>query len=94
MTSSVAFTVDDTADHTESGTSRYGAYLTHHQHLFRDGDIPTTDLAEFAIAAWRVALPPIMTPSYLRPHPRVQGSDAHWDEEHRAALVAHLASTR
>jgi hypothetical protein len=91
MVSSRAFGVDDSADLSGANPSRYGVYLAHHQHLFRDGDTPTADLAEFALMAWQVARPPIMAPSYVRAHPRVQGTDVHWDDEHRAALVVHVA---
>jgi hypothetical protein len=91
MVSPRAFELDDSADRNDAGTSRYGAYLTHHHHLFRDDEAPTADPAEFALMAWRVAVSPIMTPSYVRAHPRVQGTDAHWDDEGRAALAVHLA---
>ncbi len=57
------------------GVSRYGAYLRSHTELFdswreaRKGI--TEDPGEFAIAAFRVATGPIMSPGYVCWHPRV-----------------------
>jgi hypothetical protein len=55
--------------------SRYGAYLRGHTELFDPWqDAPggiTQDPGEFAIAAFRVATGPIMSPGYVRWHPRV-----------------------
>jgi hypothetical protein len=56
--------------------SRYGAYLRDHRELFADrwGEEPdgiTRDPGEFAIAAFEVASGPIMSPGYVRWHPRV-----------------------
>src|SRR6266496_6505884 len=55
--------------------SRYGAYLRGHTELFDPWqDAPggiTRDAGEFAIAALQVATGPIMSPGYLRWHPRV-----------------------
>jgi hypothetical protein len=55
--------------------SRYGAYLRGHTELFDPWrEAPngiTEDPGEFAIAAFRVATGPIMSPGYLRWHPRV-----------------------
>jgi hypothetical protein len=59
------------------GISRYGAYLRGHTELFEDPwreDAPdgvTLDPGEFAVAAFRVATGPIMSPGYVRWHPRV-----------------------
>ena len=55
--------------------SRYGAYLRGHTELFdpwreAPGGI-TRDAGEFAIAALQVATGPIMSPGYVRWHPRV-----------------------
>jgi len=57
------------------GVSRYGAYLRGHTELFdpwedASGGI-TQDPGEFAIAAFRVATGPIMSPGYVCWHPRV-----------------------
>ncbi len=55
--------------------SRYGAYLRGHTELFDPWqDAPggiSRDAGEFAIAALQVATGPIMSPGYLRWHPRV-----------------------
>jgi hypothetical protein len=58
------------------GVSRYGAYLRDHAHLFDPWqDAPdgvTGDPVEFAIAAFKVATGPIMSPGYVRWHGRVR----------------------
>jgi hypothetical protein len=58
------------------GISRYGAYLRGHTEAFQPLDGPdasgiTLDPGEFAAAALRVATGPIMSPGYVRWHPRV-----------------------
>jgi hypothetical protein len=58
------------------GVSRYGAYLRSHAEAFApfygpDASGITLDPGEFAAAALRVATGPIMSPGYLRWHPRV-----------------------
>jgi hypothetical protein len=57
------------------GVSRYGAYLRGHAELFDPWhEVPngiTEDPGEFAIAAFRVACGPIMSPGYVRWHSRV-----------------------
>jgi len=62
------------------GVSRYGAYLRDHADLFDPwGEAPdgvTRHPVEFAIAAFKVATGPIMSPGYVRFHGRVQGHDA------------------
>ncbi len=60
------------------GVSRYGAYLRGHAGEFEswhgeDLDGITTDPGEFAAAAFRVACGPIMSPGYVRWHPRILG---------------------
>jgi hypothetical protein len=59
------------------GVSRYGAYLRTHTELFDDPweeDTPdgTREPGGFAIAAFRVATGPIMSPGYVAWDPRVQ----------------------
>ena len=60
------------------GVSRYGAYLRSHARLFtpwQDEDAVdgiTQDPGAFAVAAFQVATGPIMSPGYVRWHPRVQ----------------------
>src|SRR6266498_595003 len=56
--------------------SRYGAYLRGHAEEFEswhgeDQDGITTDPGEVAAAAFRVACGPIMSPGYVRWHPRI-----------------------
>jgi hypothetical protein len=60
------------------GISRYGAYLRGHAEAFEPWqgeealDGITRDPGEFAAAAFRVATGPVMSPGYVRWHPRVQ----------------------
>jgi hypothetical protein len=69
--------VDEDWDRTNAsdGISRYGAYLRSHAELFDPWkEAPngiTEDPGEFAAAAFRVACGPIMSPGYVRWHPRV-----------------------
>ena len=68
-----AFGVDRDYDreHASDGTSRYGAYL-------RDAIFePWTDhdqAVEWAVFAWERATGPVMSPGYVRYHPRVLGA--------------------
>lgn len=74
------------------GRSRYGAYLRLHRQLFEDVDGTfVNDPAEFAAAAWRVACRPIMSPGYVRWHPRVQSAKAQRDDVDNLAVVAVVA---
>jgi hypothetical protein len=70
--------------------SRYGAYLRDHAGLFdpwgEASDGVTADPVEFAVAAFKVATGPIMSPGYVRWHGRVQGHDA-GRSEHDDRLV-------
>jgi hypothetical protein len=69
--------VDEDWDRTNASdrVSRYGAYLRNHTDLFdpwREASKGITqDPGEFAIAAFRVACGPIMSPGYVGWHPRV-----------------------
>jgi hypothetical protein len=87
------FTPDDEYDrnHASDGASRYGAYLAQYAALFNDDDQPTADAGRFAGAAWRIALPPVMAPGYVRAHGRVQHTQFRWDEDQRQAVCADLA---
>jgi hypothetical protein len=76
-----AFWVDQDYDraHASDGISRYGAYL-------RDVTFePWTDhgqAVEWAAFAWRRATSPVMSPGYVRCHPRVLGAQLErsgWD---------------
>src|SRR6266516_4820758 len=62
------------------GVSRYGAYLRGHTAAFAplwdeppdpDWGAITADPGEFAAAAFQVATGPVMSPGYVRWHPRV-----------------------
>src|SRR5262245_37616079 len=74
--------VDEDWDRTNASdqVSRYGAYLRGHPELFDPWhDAPggiTQDAGEFAIAAFRVACGPIMSPGYVCWHPRGLGHTA------------------
>jgi hypothetical protein len=74
------------------GVSRYGAYLAGHAGLFDPwGEAPdgiTRDPVEFAIAAFRVATGPIMSPGYLRWHGRVCDYGATWSEHDGRLLLS------
>jgi hypothetical protein len=65
--------------------SRYGAYLRSHSELFDPWhDAPggiTQDPGEFAIAALQVACGPIMSPGYVRWHPRVLDHQVGYGED-------------
>jgi hypothetical protein len=83
-----AFWVDRDYDreYASDGTSRYGAYL-------RDATFePWTDddqAVEWAVFAWRRATGPVMSPGYVRYHPRVLSAQLErsgWD----GGLVAEL----
>jgi hypothetical protein len=68
------------------GVSRYGAYLRGHAGEFgswhgEDLDGITTDPGEFAAAAFRVACGPIMSPGYVRWHPRVLDHQVGYGED-------------
>ncbi|MBB5808954.1 hypothetical protein F4560_008722 [Saccharothrix ecbatanensis] len=86
-----AFRVDNRRDQdlASDGVSRYGAYLRQDAARFADlEDLP----AEFATAALRVALPPVMSPGYVLTHPRVLDVEPHWDDEGRLAIAVTLVS--
>jgi hypothetical protein len=79
--------VDEDWDHTNASdrVSRYGAYLRGHTELFDPWhDAPggiTEDPGEFAIAALQVATGPIMSPGYVRWHPRVLDHTVSYGED-------------
>src|SRR6516225_11829944 len=89
-----AFWVDRDYDrsHASDGNSRYGAYL-------RDAAFePWTDhdqAVEWAVFAWRRATGPVMSPGYVRYHPRVLAAQLErsgWDGSLAAAVT--LISSR
>jgi hypothetical protein len=69
------------------GVSRYGAYLRGHAEEFEPWhgeeapDGITRDPSEFAIGAFRVACGPIMSPGYVRWHPRVLDHQVGYGED-------------
>jgi hypothetical protein len=90
-----AFVRDDWQDRdsASNGHSRFEVYLGLNTTRFLDYDsTPTADPVEFAVAALLVALPPVMSPGYVRTDSRVLDVIAHWDEEGRAALAVSLVS--
>jgi hypothetical protein len=74
------------------GVSRYGAYLRDHADRFDPwGEAPdgvTGDPVEFAVAAFKVATGPIMSPGYMRWHGRVCNYAATWSEDDGRLVVA------
>jgi hypothetical protein len=72
-------------DRASDGVSRYGAYLRDHAHRFDPWqDAPdgvTGDPVQFATAAFKVAIGPIMSPGYVRWHGGVCGYDAGRSED-------------
>lgn len=88
-----AFTVDDgyDADMASDGNSRFGAYVRQRSTMFCEDGHPVDDSVRFALTAWRIAQPPIMSPGYVRSHPRVVNNREYWDDEGRVALAVDLA---
>jgi hypothetical protein len=86
--------IDRDDDHASAsdGVSRYGAYLPDHAHLFDPwgdaADGVTADPVEFAIAAFKVATGPIMSPGYVRWHGRVRNYAATWSEHDGRLLLS------
>ena len=73
--------------------SRFEAYLNLNVDRFLDYDRePTTNADEFALAAFLIALPPVMAPGYVGTDARVLDVVAHWDGEDRPALSVSLVS--
>ncbi len=74
------------------GVSRYGAYLRDHADLFDPwGEAPdgvTGDPVEFAVAAFKVAIGPIMSPGYVHWHGRVCDYGAGRSEHDGGLLVS------
>lgn len=70
--------VDDDYDRANAsdGHSRYGAYLAQHPRDFEAWDPEPLSPSEFAVAAWRIATSPIMSPGYVRTRPDLAGITA------------------
>lgn len=83
MTADDAFRIDreydaDRADH--AGGSRYGDYVRNNQDWFYWDRDDTK--ADFAATAWRIANGPVMSPGYVRHHPRILRAElerSDWD---------------
>jgi hypothetical protein len=77
MDGSTAFWIDDDYDreNASDGISRFGAYVRRARELPEcwDGtwDDPQVRQARFAAAAWATATTPVMSPGFVRRHPRV-----------------------
>ena len=90
--------IDPDYDRTSAsdGQSRYGAYLRDHARLFDPWqDAPdgvTRDPVEFAVAAVRVAIGPIMSPGFVRWHPRVCGYGTEHSDDGRLVVSVTLAA--
>jgi hypothetical protein len=70
-----AFWVDDEYDREQAsdGISRFGAYVRRAARTW-SWDDPQSQRAWFAVMAWETATPPVMSPGYVRRHPRVRRS--------------------
>src|SRR6266508_2866743 len=96
MTYRPPFRINERVDREQAsdGISRYGAYLAQHRQVFYPHGAarpPTDDAVEYSLSAWQIAGPPIMAPGYVSWHPRIQATNAHWDDDHRAALAVNIA---
>lgn len=89
-----AFWVDDDYDreYASDGVSRYGAYLRSRAGQFRWDGTVTRDPELFALTAFEIGSPPIMSPGYVRRHPRIQHVARHSDDYGRYALAVDLAA--
>lgn len=66
--------VDDDYDRANAsdGRSRYGAYLAQHPRDFTAWEPHPLSAPEFAVAAWRIASSPVMSPGYVRIRPDLE----------------------
>jgi hypothetical protein len=89
--------LDDDRASASDGQSRYGAYVRDHARLFDPWqDAPdgvTRDPVEFAMAAVRVATGPIMSPGFVRWHPRVCGYGTEPSEDGGRLVVSVTLAT-
>lgn len=93
-TSTRAFVVDEDYDvnHASDRHSRYGSYLYSRSHLFHEDGEPITDAGEFAAVAFTIACAPVMSPGYVREHPRVRHVSRCWDDDHRLAFEVQVVA--
>jgi len=96
MLATTAFQINDHQDQALASDrkTRYGAYLRDKRRLFFHAgpdSPPTADAVEFAVTAWTIATPPIMSPGYVTSHPRIHDTTIHWDDDYRAALAVQIA---
>lgn len=93
MTSLLRVAEQHDLDQASDGRSRLGFYLRDYRDQFVFGDGRTDDPVRFALTALKIAIPPTMTPGYVRLHPRVCSLDWHIDGHGcsavQAVLVAH-----
>jgi hypothetical protein len=87
-----AFCVDEDYDISNAGDrrSRYGSYLYSRAHLFSEDGEPV-EPPEFAATAFTIACAPVMSPGYVRQHPRIQKVAWCWDDDYRVAFKIQLA---
>jgi len=74
MNGTTAFWIDDAYDRDQAsdGVSRFGAYVRQSRSIAGCWDGARYNVsARFAAAAWETATPPVMSPGYVRRHPRV-----------------------
>lgn len=69
------------------GISRYGAYLAQHPRDFTAWDPEPLSPSEFAVAAWRIATSPIMSPGYVRTRPDLDAITADFTEDGPGAVL-------
>nr|MDT0660816.1 hypothetical protein [Micromonospora sp. DSM 115978] len=72
-----AFWIDWEYDRSRAsdGVSRYGSYLRRDAGLVKHAVDDADAVVDFAVAAWRVATGPTMSPPLVRHHPRVLAAD-------------------
>jgi hypothetical protein len=96
LPSSRPFTIGEDYDaRYATSTSRFAAYLAGRAAWFRsltNPAVPTSDVTRFAEYAFRIALEPIMTPGYVRTHPRIHEVTADRDPDDRLAIVVRFAA--
>ncbi|MFF2118221.1 hypothetical protein ACFVXH_12930 [Kitasatospora sp. NPDC058184] len=88
---STLIVIDDTADRESAsdGHSRYGAYIARHAGHFHEDGEPLRP-AEFAAAAWRTAISPVMAPGYAAVRPDIDRIEVYVDPDGGAQLCAKI----